>query len=193
MLPVFFSVFILMFQSLFTSHQNCCCWPQDIYFIFTLLTGINFQVVLGGPFLPRIEHILRDKAFLMSSPVVLASDAGNRSKINGVSMLNGRPFQSCDIVIRVERDLKLVRIWGMILGSIGFFIFIFIELFYWLPCNIVFFPFFLKCCNKLVIVLFLAVHWVIGCQTIHAWNSPTSECSNCYLCSTMSPPPRWEG
>ncbi|KAM1232240.1 hypothetical protein ACFX13_042821 [Malus domestica] len=64
-------------------------------------------VVLGGPFLPHIEQILRDKALLMSSPVVLASDTGNKSKINGVSMLNGRPFQSCDIVIRVERDLKL--------------------------------------------------------------------------------------
>lgn len=78
--------------------------------IATAKSGIIKQgrpVVLGGPFLPRIEHILRDKAFLMSSPVVLASDAGNRSKINGVSMLNGRPFQSCDIVIRVERDLKL--------------------------------------------------------------------------------------
>ncbi|XP_009368683.2 dihydrofolate synthetase [Pyrus x bretschneideri] len=64
-------------------------------------------VVLGGLFLPHIDQILRDKALLMSSPMVLASDTGNKSKINGVSMLNGRPFQSCDIVIRVERDLQL--------------------------------------------------------------------------------------
>lgn len=69
-----------------------------------------FQVVLGGPFLPHIECILRDKALLMSSPVVLASDTRNRSKINGFSMLDGRPFQSCDMVIQVESDLKLVCI-----------------------------------------------------------------------------------
>lgn len=75
-------------------------------------------MVLGGPFLPHIEHILRDKALLMSSPVVLASDTGNRSKINGVSMLNGRPFQSCDIVIQAERDFKLVCLSVIRLGSI---------------------------------------------------------------------------
>lgn len=93
-------------------------------------------MVLGGPFLPHIEQILRDKALLMSSPVVLASDTGNKSKINGVSMLSGRPFQSCDIVIRVERDLKLVCIRGI--------------RFYW-----VLFP---RFCEELVIVGFLAVH-----------------------------------
>uniref|UniRef100_A0A2N9EAT3 Mur ligase central domain-containing protein n=1 Tax=Fagus sylvatica TaxID=28930 RepID=A0A2N9EAT3_FAGSY len=64
-------------------------------------------VVLGGPFLPHIECILRDKALSMSSPVVSASDAGNRSTIKGISMLNGRPCQSCDLVIQVERDFKL--------------------------------------------------------------------------------------
>ncbi|XP_050386695.1 dihydrofolate synthetase [Argentina anserina] len=64
-------------------------------------------VVLGGPFLPHIECILRDKALLMNSPVVLASDTRNKSKINGFSMLDGRPFQSCDIVIQLESDLKL--------------------------------------------------------------------------------------
>ncbi|PRQ60339.1 putative dihydrofolate synthase [Rosa chinensis] len=64
-------------------------------------------VVLGGPFLPHIECILRDKALLMSSPVVLASDTRNRSKINGFSMHDGRPFQSCDIVLQLESDSKL--------------------------------------------------------------------------------------
>lgn len=63
--------------------------------------------MLGGPFLPHIECILRDKALSMSSPVVSASDAGNRSTIKGISMLNGRPCQSCDLVIQVERDFKL--------------------------------------------------------------------------------------
>lgn len=64
-------------------------------------------MVLSGPFLPHIECILRDKALSMSSPVVSASDAGNRSTIKGISMLNGRPCQSCDLVIQVERDFKL--------------------------------------------------------------------------------------
>ncbi|KAJ7959287.1 Folylpolyglutamate synthase [Quillaja saponaria] len=64
-------------------------------------------LVLGGPFFPHIECILRDKAASMGSPVVSASDAGNRSTIRSVSMLNGRPYQSCDVVINVERDLKL--------------------------------------------------------------------------------------
>ncbi|KAM4076175.1 hypothetical protein ACJW30_12G043200 [Castanea mollissima] len=64
-------------------------------------------LVLGGPFLPHIECILRDKALSMSSPVVSASDAGNRSTIKGVSRMNGRPYQSCDLVIQIERDFKL--------------------------------------------------------------------------------------
>ncbi|KAL5538206.1 hypothetical protein UlMin_044187 [Ulmus minor] len=57
-------------------------------------------LVLGGPFLPHIERIVRNKASSMSSPVVSASDMGNRSKIKCVNVLNGRPFQSCDIVIQ---------------------------------------------------------------------------------------------
>ncbi|XP_065626273.1 dihydrofolate synthetase isoform X2 [Quercus suber] len=64
-------------------------------------------LVLGGPFLPHIECILRDKALLMSSPVVSASDAGNQSTIKGISRINGRPYQSCDLVIQIERDFKL--------------------------------------------------------------------------------------
>ncbi|KAF5442226.1 hypothetical protein F2P56_034911 [Juglans regia] len=64
-------------------------------------------LVLGGPFPPHIDRILRDKALSMSSPVVSASDGGNRSTIKGLSMLNGRPCQSCDLLIQVERDFKL--------------------------------------------------------------------------------------
>lgn len=64
-------------------------------------------LVLGGPFLPHIEHIFLDKASSMCSPVVSASGPGNRSAVKGVSKSNGKPFQSCDIVIEVERDFKL--------------------------------------------------------------------------------------
>ncbi|KAK9178929.1 hypothetical protein WN943_028123 [Citrus x changshan-huyou] len=64
-------------------------------------------LVLGGPFLPHIERILRDEASLMCSQVVSAYDAGIRATINGLSMFNDRPCQSCDIIVQAERDLKL--------------------------------------------------------------------------------------
>ncbi|XP_054788365.1 dihydrofolate synthetase isoform X2 [Prosopis cineraria] len=64
-------------------------------------------LVLGGPFLPHIEHIIRDRAASLDSPVVSASDAGNRCSIRTVGMLDGRPCQSCDIAIEVEKDLEL--------------------------------------------------------------------------------------
>ncbi|KAM4076177.1 hypothetical protein ACJW30_12G043400 [Castanea mollissima] len=73
-------------------------------------SGINKHgcpLVLGGPFLPHIECILRDKALSMSSPVVSASYAGNQSTIKGISRMNGRPYHSCDLVIQIERDFKL--------------------------------------------------------------------------------------
>lgn len=60
-------------------------------------------MVFGGPFLPHVEQILRDKASLMSSPVISACDDGRGSKINGFSLLDGRPFQSCDIAIALDR------------------------------------------------------------------------------------------
>ncbi|GMN44459.1 hypothetical protein TIFTF001_013662 [Ficus carica] len=71
------------------------------------VSGMNFQLVLGGRFLPHIKQILQDKALSMSSPVVSASDAGNRSKIKGISLLNDRPCQSCDIVIQVGNYFNL--------------------------------------------------------------------------------------
>lgn len=70
---------------------------------------LNFQLVLGGPFLSKIEHILRGKASLMGSPVVSASDPGNRSVIKGISNICGKPCQSCDIVLEIDRDIKLVH------------------------------------------------------------------------------------
>lgn len=67
-----------------------------------------FQLVLGGPFLPHIERILRDKASLMRAPVVSASDARIRATINGLTIFNDKPCQSCDIIIQVQRDFQLV-------------------------------------------------------------------------------------
>ncbi|KAJ4950826.1 hypothetical protein NE237_027658 [Protea cynaroides] len=64
-------------------------------------------LVLGGPFIPYIERILLDKASSMSSPVVLASDAGNRSTVEGIGRDKGKPYQLCDIVIQIKKDLQL--------------------------------------------------------------------------------------
>ncbi|KDP22174.1 hypothetical protein JCGZ_26005 [Jatropha curcas] len=67
----------------------------------------NRPVVLGGPFLPHIEHILREKASQMNAPVVSASDSETRTTIKGLSMCDGRQCQLCDIIIRVDRDFQL--------------------------------------------------------------------------------------
>ncbi|XP_047959181.1 dihydrofolate synthetase isoform X2 [Salvia hispanica] len=42
-------------------------------------------LVLGGPFLPHIESIIREKALSLCSPVVSASDPGNKSVLKGFS------------------------------------------------------------------------------------------------------------
>ncbi|TYH98102.1 hypothetical protein ES332_A12G286400v1 [Gossypium tomentosum] len=73
-------------------------------------------VILGGPFLPHIDRILRDRASSMLSPIVSASDARVRTSIKGIGMFKGRPSQSCDLVIELDhgsqssielRDLNL--------------------------------------------------------------------------------------
>ncbi|XP_021840202.1 dihydrofolate synthetase isoform X2 [Spinacia oleracea] len=64
-------------------------------------------VILGGPFLPHIEQIIRDKALSMCSPVVSACDSGNRSVMNGFGIINGEPRQSCDIRLHIQKDIPL--------------------------------------------------------------------------------------
>ncbi|CAN6875412.1 unnamed protein product [Brassica oleracea var. botrytis] len=71
------------------------------------ITKHGRPVVLGGPFLPHIEDILRSKAASMSSPVVLASNIGSGSSIKGIINKDGIGLcQSCDIVIQSEKDDK---------------------------------------------------------------------------------------
>uniref|UniRef100_A0A803L2R3 Mur ligase central domain-containing protein n=1 Tax=Chenopodium quinoa TaxID=63459 RepID=A0A803L2R3_CHEQI len=64
-------------------------------------------VILGGPFLPHIEQIIRDKALSMFSPVVSACDSGNRSVINGFGIINGEQRQSCDLLLHIQKDIPL--------------------------------------------------------------------------------------
>ncbi|XP_004498396.1 dihydrofolate synthetase [Cicer arietinum] len=64
-------------------------------------------LVLGGPFLPHIEHIIREKAVAMDSPVVSAYDSGNSFAVKSFSILDDKPCQICDIEIQTVKDLKL--------------------------------------------------------------------------------------
>lgn len=77
-------------------------------------------VVLGGPFLPHIERILRDKASSLSSIVLSACDPGNKSAIRGLSKLYGKPCQSCDIVIQIEKNLQqFIELFDVRLSMLG--------------------------------------------------------------------------
>ncbi|XP_073110632.1 dihydrofolate synthetase isoform X2 [Elaeis guineensis] len=64
-------------------------------------------VVIGGPFEPHIEHIIRDRASLMKSPVISSCDPGIRSVLKFSGRVNGNSYQICDIFIKVQKDLQL--------------------------------------------------------------------------------------
>ncbi|KAM3309186.1 dihydrofolate synthetase-like [Capsicum chacoense] len=77
-------------------------------------------LVLGGPFIPSIEYILRSKASSMSSPVVSACDPGNRSALRGFCEVSGIPRQLCDIVLHIEKDFDLsIELLGVKLRMLG--------------------------------------------------------------------------
>lgn len=77
-------------------------------------------LVIGGPFVPSIECILRRKASSMSSPVVSASDPGNRSALRGFCEVSGIPRQLCDIVLQIEKDYDLsIELLGVKLRMLG--------------------------------------------------------------------------
>ncbi|KAH9646611.1 Dihydrofolate synthetase [Citrus sinensis] len=67
--------------------------------------GEEHTAALGG----SLETIAMAKSGIIKygRPVVSAYDAGIRATINGLSMFNDRPCQSCDIIVQAERDLKL--------------------------------------------------------------------------------------
>ncbi|KAF5947565.1 hypothetical protein HYC85_013522 [Camellia sinensis] len=95
-------------------------WRQCMLLvIFAVGSGGGCRVVLGGPLLPHIEHILRDKACSMSSTVVSACDPGNRSAIKGLSDLYGKRYQSCDIVIQIEDFQQVIELFDVKLSMLG--------------------------------------------------------------------------
>ncbi|XP_050225986.1 dihydrofolate synthetase [Mercurialis annua] len=77
-------------------------------------------LVLGGPFLPHIECILRHKASSMYAPVVSASDSGIRTTIKSLGIFDGRHCQLCDMAIRVEKDFQLfIELYDMKMRMLG--------------------------------------------------------------------------
>jgi len=70
---------------------------------------IFLQVVIGGPFSADIEQIIRDRAFLTQSPVISACDPGIKSITKYIDWDNGKPYQCCDISIKISNDMPLVN------------------------------------------------------------------------------------
>uniref|UniRef100_A0ACD5X2L5 Uncharacterized protein n=1 Tax=Avena sativa TaxID=4498 RepID=A0ACD5X2L5_AVESA len=64
-------------------------------------------VIIGGPFSTDIEQILRDRAFLTQSPVVSACDPGVRSITRCIGWDYAKPYQSCDIAVKISNDMPL--------------------------------------------------------------------------------------
>ncbi|WVZ84620.1 LOW QUALITY PROTEIN: hypothetical protein U9M48_031634 [Paspalum notatum var. saurae] len=65
------------------------------------------RVVIGGPFTADIEQIIRDRAFLTQSPVISACDPGIKSVTKCICWDDGKPYQRCDISIKILDDMPL--------------------------------------------------------------------------------------
>ncbi|KAM0944488.1 putative dihydrofolate synthase [Dioscorea sansibarensis] len=77
-------------------------------------------VVIGGPFVPHIERIIRDKASTMSSPVISGCDPGIQHVVNCLGREDEKPFQICDLLIDVQKDMKLfIHLPSLKLGMLG--------------------------------------------------------------------------
>ncbi|CAN1267635.1 Dihydrofolate synthetase [Linum perenne] len=61
--------------------------------------------VIGGPFLPQIEQIIRDRAAMMSSPVVSASGDGIRAAIKGLGV-NDIEIQVQQLIFKQSLELS---------------------------------------------------------------------------------------
>ncbi|XP_071716336.1 dihydrofolate synthetase isoform X2 [Rutidosis leptorrhynchoides] len=64
-------------------------------------------VILGGPYISHIKLILQNKASSTCSPVINASDHGNKSIVKGITNISGVPCQLSDIILDIKKDLQL--------------------------------------------------------------------------------------
>ncbi|CAO2821265.1 unnamed protein product [Amaranthus hypochondriacus] len=78
-------------------------------------------VILGGPFLPHVEQIIRDKALSICSPVVSVCDSEKNSVMNGFGIVDGEPRQSCDILLQIQKDIPLcIELSSVNLSMLGY-------------------------------------------------------------------------
>lgn len=68
-----------------------------------------FQVIIGGPLEEKIERIIKDRASVMNSPVISACDPGIQSILKCFAREDDEPRQTCDIVVDIQKDMKLVK------------------------------------------------------------------------------------
>ena len=69
-----------------------------------------FQVILGGPFEPRIEYIIRNRASLMNAPVISPFGLWIHITIRKLVSTQSQTCQYDDILIKLdENDPNIVR------------------------------------------------------------------------------------
>ncbi|KAH9324545.1 hypothetical protein KI387_004723, partial [Taxus chinensis] len=79
-------------------------------------------VVLGGPFDPQIEYILRKRAASMNAPVISAFGPGIHSSVTELDSTNSQPCQCVDILVKLdENNPKMtIELFGVRLHMLGY-------------------------------------------------------------------------
>ncbi|XP_057840201.2 dihydrofolate synthetase isoform X1 [Cryptomeria japonica] len=79
-------------------------------------------VILGGPFEPRIEYILRKTAASMNAPVTSAFGPGINSTITKLDSTSDQPCQYADILVKLDENdpQTTIELFGVRLRMIGY-------------------------------------------------------------------------
>lgn len=79
-------------------------------------------VVLGGPFEPRIEYILRNRAASMNAPVISSFGPGIHSTITKLDSTQSQPCQYADILIKLDENdpNTIIELFGVRLRMLGY-------------------------------------------------------------------------
>lgn len=79
-------------------------------------------VVLGGPFEPRIEYILRNRAASMNAPVISSFGQGIHSTITKLDSTQSQPCQYADILIKLDENdpNTMIELFGVRLRMLGY-------------------------------------------------------------------------
>lgn len=79
-------------------------------------------VVLEGPFEPRIEYILRNRAALMNAPVISSFGPGIHGTITKLDSTESQPCQYADILIKLDENdpNTIIELFGVRLRMLGY-------------------------------------------------------------------------